>query len=172
MSSSLIEIGKILGNHGLKGQLKVSFFSGNQVVLRAGMSCQIKSNSASIYNVAEVSHGPKHSLVKFKECYSVEQANQMFLPGEVLLLERSQFPQLDAGEVYLSDLIGLEIYRDADETKAWSKVIGSYHNGIQDILQCQCLDGSIVDLPFVRPLISQVDLNSRKIIALPLEWED
>ena len=77
-----------------------------------------------------------------------------------LLLRRSDFPQLAAGEFYLADLEGLQV-RDSDGNPV-GVVLHVYHNGAQPVLEVQWGQEQ-ADIPFAPPFVLDYDLEANWI---------
>jgi ribosomal 30S subunit maturation factor RimM len=59
-------------------------------------------------------------------------------------VERDQLPELAEGEFYLSDALGLPVYRarESGELQALGTVVGISSNGLQDLLEIEWRDPS------------------------------
>ena len=101
----LIVIGVIKGKHGIKGLLKVKWYTENAEGLEK-------------YNPIFLKDGSSHNLkIRFKNkdqaiCY-IEDFNNpedaSLLKGQLIYAKRSFFPELHNNEYYQSDLIGCRV---------------------------------------------------------------
>jgi len=101
----LILIGVVKGKHGIKGLIKVKWYTENVEGLEK-------------YNPIFFKNGSNHTLkIRFKNkdhaiCY-IEGVNNPekaeTLKGQKLFVKRSVFPELDNNEYYQSDLVGCKV---------------------------------------------------------------
>lgn len=82
------------------------------------------------------------------------------LRGRSFYVERGALPPPDEDEVYLADLVGCEVV--APDGKAIGVVTGTYDSGGQDVLIVDA-SGKEVLLPFIEPMLLDVDLEARRI---------
>ena len=103
--NDLIVIGVIKGKHGIKGLIKVKWYTEN-------------ADGLEKYNPIFMKDGSSHTLkIRFKNkdlaiCY-IEGVNNPekaeLLKGQQLFAKRSFFPELDDNEYYQTDLIGCSV---------------------------------------------------------------
>ena len=105
-NKNLITIGVIVDKHGLKGLIKVKFYTETE-------------DNIELYNPIILSNNEKFNIkVKSKikglaicELENINDANKAeVLKGEKIFVERSKFPLLENGEYYQSDLIDCKVY--------------------------------------------------------------
>jgi len=129
----LIELGRILGAHGIRGWIKIQPFSSDSIALgetkrwwllaptsplQASQASQ--SSQADRYAQAQAvdlawakPHGATW-IACLKNCTDRNAAQA--LKGHTILVSRADFPALDGDEYYWIDLIGCQVFTDdADE---------------------------------------------------------
>ena len=126
---NLITVGVILDKHGLKGLVKVKYYTE-------------KANNIEFYNPVTLSNNKKFNIkVKSRmkdlaicQIENISSANEAeLLKGEKIYVERSKFPELENGEYYQADLIGCEVFEiDSDYI---GKVMAVYDFGAGPILE-------------------------------------
>jgi 16S rRNA processing protein RimM len=103
-----LEVGKIVGTHGLKGDLKFQHwcddFSDFSVVFN------VFDENGKAYTIAEAKQHKNIVLMKLDGIDSIELAEG--LKGTILYAERSELGELPEGEYYLQDLLGIEGYSE------------------------------------------------------------
>ena len=107
--SELLDIGKVVGTHGLRGDLKVRPYSGDpealleteQVVLHLPSGERLTARP-----VRQVVHKGQ-VLLRLQDFESINLAEP--LVGAQVLLEPEQLPELAQGEFYWSQLKGLQV---------------------------------------------------------------
>ena len=149
--------GKILTTHGLKGDLKVTvtsdfdrFQKGNQVYIK-------HEDEYILVTVNKVSDFGKYLLVNFNNYEDINLV-QKFHSDEIYVSEEMRVDELDEDEYYFSDLIGLEVFNENNQSRG--KVVD-----IKELPQCDYLyvayKGKNHYIPFIDEFILEV---SDKII--------
>lgn len=109
LADSLIEIAKIVGAHGLRGDLKVRSNSGDPQLLLDAEQLHLRLPTGKTLAI-QTSRRSLHKgqvLLRVQGCESLDQIEQ-FIGGAVLLPE-TQLPDLDDDEYYWSQLKGLSV---------------------------------------------------------------
>ena len=130
MNSQLLEVGKILNTHGVRGELKVESWCDEPEDL-----CNLKTVYVN-QRPYSVQKGRVHGnfvLLTLDGIHSIDDA--LPLKGRIMSASREEF-QLDEGVHFVVDLIGLEA-RDADS----GAVLGT----ITDILEYPAHDIYVID---------------------------
>ncbi|MBU2546954.1 MAG: ribosome maturation factor RimM [Proteobacteria bacterium] len=166
MVADLVVIGRVTQPHGVQGELRIrpytesidSFDLFHQVYLR---------RPGGVEELADVVGARPHKdlvLVKIKGIRSRDQAEA--LAGAELLVRREWLPSLEPDEYYWVDLIGLDVYDQAD-----------HHLGrVRNILSTQADDLLVVVdddrevlLPFRDEIVRDVDLEAGRLRVSPPE---
>lgn len=167
--SGWLEIGKIVGPQGLKGEVKVYLESdfperleqpGQRWILRPGGSPQAIELLRGRYL------GRKRLyVVQFAEVVSRDQSEA--LRGCLLLVPEGDRPLLAEGEFHIVDLIGLEVFNQ-DTQKIVGCVISVVPAG-NDLLEVKSNqpDQATFLIPLVREVVPVVDLQNRRVEITP-----
>nr|GEY89386.1 16S rRNA processing protein RimM [Tanacetum cinerariifolium] len=123
-------------------------------------------------------HGQKSWIVKFSNVDKIEQAQQ--LVGSTILVLDEDRPDLDEGDFYARDLVGMRVtHKETGEPVG--TVVNVFDNGGSDLLQVK-LDSSLdvidkngnlksesplVWVPFVEAIVPHVDMNKREMLIAP-----
>ena len=102
-------LGKIIGTHGIKGQLKVVPFSGEPdtlVSLKSILLKDLKGQMDAFVVTAAAAHGKK-ALLTLSGFSTINQVQH--LVGREVYARRDQLPELSPGEFYWFELIGLTV---------------------------------------------------------------
>lgn len=108
-SESLLEIGKIIGTHGLRGDLKVRLNSGDPEILLATEQVFLHLPSGERLTAKPVRKTVHKGqvLLRLQGFESINMVEHM-IGGQVMLPE-DQLPELDEDEFYWSQLEGLQV---------------------------------------------------------------
>ena len=111
MMDNWVKIGKIVGAHGLVGQVKVSSRVENVALLEDGPIRLVGkgADKAKDWKVTSVKPGTKGNtlLVGLDGVTNRNMAEALI--GRVLEIPRERLPEAEAGSFYWHDLIGLEV---------------------------------------------------------------
>lgn len=163
----LLPFGKILKTRGIKGEVKFFPFSGqvdsiinlNRVFIQK--EGEEKPKEFKIIRVR--SHNKSH-FIELKGISTIEDANE--LRGSIILIEKSDLPQLKEDEYYWFQLIGIKVYTSDGE------YVGKIENLIdrdpQSILIVKRNDNEIL-IPMIDSIISEINLKKAKVIITPIE---
>ena len=108
-------LGKITATHGLKGQLRVAAYSGEYETILSLVSLILKDTDGGMKALqlsSALVHGKK-LIIGFK---GYDDINQVLpLVGSEIYASREQMPELEEGEYYWFDLLGLRVETDSGE---------------------------------------------------------
>lgn len=148
---SEFEIAKIVKPRGLKGEMKVQFYSSD--VARFSRLCEVYVSGVA-YKVDKITAEGECGYIRLFGVDTAEQAEAM--RGKMICALRSDLPELDDGKHYIADMIGLKVYVGAD-------CIGR----LADVLQYGSADVYVIkndsfscSVPALKQLIKKVDLES------------
>ncbi|BDM81808.1 ribosome maturation factor RimM [Acaryochloris marina MBIC10699] len=169
-SEEWLEVGTIVGAHGLNGEVKVypdSDFP--ERFTQPGLRWLVSPTEASTPEEIQLIRG---RFVERKGIYVVKLANVNFrdqseaLKGTKLLVRSNDRPTLAEGEYYLSDLIGVTVVDH--QTQAVVGSVVSLASAGNDLLEIQ-LDNTTktILLPFVSALVPIVDIATKRIEITP-----
>ncbi len=165
MAETLLEIGKIVGTHGLRGDLKVRLHSGDPELLLSLSSVDLSLPNGEELKVT-ISRQVLHKgqvLLRLQDCDSINQVEH--LVGSQVLVPESLLPVLDAGEYYWMQLDGLQVVdRKLGQIGQLKDLFSS---GAHDTYVVKGALGEIL-IPAVKQFIIKIDIEERVMhVALP-----
>lgn len=161
---SLVCIGRVVGAHGLKGELKVEpltdvpeyYQDTPRVILNRGEGLRI-------FDVRYIRASGRGWLFALRDVNDREAARQW--QGAEVLLDRSRLKPLEAGEYFMDDLIGCEV---EDLTGvALGKVNGVIETGANDVLEVATPHGETL-VPMTAEVVREVNTDARRIRIDPI----
>lgn len=166
-----LEIGKIVGAHGLDGEVKV--YPDSDFPERFEQAGRRWLRFPSRPTAVKEIQLTKGRLVSSKGLYVVKFANinhrdqAEALKGAILLVQGNDRPTLSPGEYYLRDLIGLLVIEQSTQTPIGSVI--SIANAGNDLLEIQLTQPSAqtVLIPFVPAIVTVVDIDNKTIEISP-----
>lgn len=142
---------RVLGAHGLKGDVALKIFAEEPKTLLRLSFPQGK--------IVSLKKGAKDTWVVHFEGVDTREAAED-LAGAELRIARADLPPAAEGEYYLSDLIGLSTLSDG---KAVGRVTGAPDFGAGVLLDIALLNGRSLYLPFQSPYVGHVDLAAKTV---------
>lgn len=162
-----ISVGKILNFHGIMGEAKVGFSKHQQDFLTKLDAVYIKQNSEYVkLDVKHVRFNKTFALIKFKDINSIEA----LIPykGSLLFVDESVIREnLDEDEFLIDELTGLDVV-DLEGNKV-GVVVGVSNNGMNDLISVKSKTKNISLVPFVKELVTNVDIKNKKITVNNIE---
>ena len=156
-----IKIGKIVGTHGLKGEVKIRsssdfgeerFKNGNFIIV------SYQGNELELEIVSSRVHKSSY-LVSFKDNQDINLVEK-FIGSFVYGFKDKGL--LNDDEYFYDDLVGLEV--SSIKGKKIGIVTSIYNNGRHDILNID-YNGKNVAIPYVDAFIKDVDIDNKVIIV-------
>lgn len=166
MMERLIEVGRVNKGHGLKGGAIVYLLNDESTTLREGLEVFLEKEDGEKLEtvVTGINYGNK--TVVFFKAFPDLTALESFLPFKILV-RRSDFPEIEEGEYYISDLMGLKAFDE--EGSLVGTVHSNYSNGVQEILTILTPEG-LIDIPFVDEFVLEIDLEEKKMVIVRPEY--
>ena len=161
----LVELGVVGRPHGVRGEVRVFLHNSGSDILQTVEQVLIESEEGSprSFGIASVRDAGKHQLVGLVGVTSRDAAEQ--LKGARLLLPRDQLPRLEEGELYVDDLIGLEVMC---ENRVLGTVRESREQGGIEVLTVAA-EGEEIEIPLVERYVVTVAVDRGRIEVRDVE---
>lgn len=160
MSKELLQAGKIVNTHSLKGEVRIYPYCDSAEFL-----CEVKKmyidNEA--YSVASARVHKGQALIRFKGIDHINKAEPLI--GKLVYFKKHEVP-LKEGQYYIDDIIGLEVV-DIDNGTVYGKVISVFPTGANDVFEVK--GDKTYYVPKINDVVKQIDLSNKKILIRPLE---
>lgn len=151
----LIEVGKIVNTHGIRGEIKLNPWT-DDINDLVDLDVFYKEDGTPL--AVENSKVHKNVVViKFKEIATMNDAEH--LKGTTLYTEKIPLPE---GRYYIKDLIGLDVF-DADVSLG--KLTDVFNTGANDIYEVTAKNKQKIYLPVIDGVINEVDLENKKMLV-------
>ena len=163
MRKQYLEAGKIVGTHGLAGELRVQPWCDSsailcklkKVYLGEGVDCR-KVLAARVHkNVA---------LMKLEGVNTVSEADT--LREKVIYLDRNDL-KLEKGSYFLQDMMGLEVI-DADNGTVYGTLTDIFPTGANDVYEVTDANKKTYLMPAIREVILSVDIDGGRMTVRPI----
>ncbi len=159
----LVPIGKIIGVHGIKGEVKV-FPYGELEGFELKTVLVSAKEAVKSFMVKRVR---KHKDVYILELEGVSVRNDaQALIGAEVRVPKDDLPELDEDEYYYMDLVGMDVM--TDEGKYLGSITNVIATGSNDVLEVDGPLGSVL-IPALDNIIIEVDAVGRKVTVRLME---
>ncbi len=162
----LLEVGKIINTHGLKGEVKIATWTDSPDVFEDIEYVIIKSKKGDMtLNVAGVKYQKNNIIVKFRELKRIEDAEP--LKNSVLYVPREMLGELPEGVYYIADLIGLEVFDE--EGQKIGVIADVFSTGANDVYDIKREGQKNLLLPVIDDVVLDVDIEGGKVTVHIME---
>lgn len=161
-----ISLGRITKPQGLKGAFRLRAFSIESENIISISNLYIKDQSGNInqYTIRKVTPRKGFFVVELKELDHINQVETM--KGWEVFADPDQVAQLDEGDYYWYELIGLQVRTTTGENLG--KVTSIIPTGANDVLQVQNGRKEVL-IPYIEGVIVEINLESEEILVDPPE---
>lgn len=160
----LVAVAQIAGAFGVKGEAKIRSFTADPEAC-FGYGALVDAEGHVL--LTPIRHRPLGDLfgVLAKEARQREAWEAM--KGTLLYAMRDALPAAEEGELYVYDLLGMEVVH-VDGRKL-GVVSGAYDFGAGDLIEIKSETGEAFLVPFTEPDFPEIDANARRLTADPAE---
>lgn len=159
-------VGKIVGTHGLKGEVKVVAVTDfPEDRFRPGSRLYVGSERREV-TVQSGRPFKQFWLVVFDQVSDIDQAEQ--LKGQEIVIAEADQGELPDGVYYYKDLLGLEVVDDETGEKI-GKLTDIQAPGANDIWEVTDFEGKSFWIPYIDDVVKQVDLASGQVRVVLME---
>ena len=166
----LVNLGTLKRPHGLKGDVEFWTASGNETHLEAGHKVWLFPLEGSAlpvegreFEIAQIRRG-NSVLMRLKDIND-RTALERIIPCE-LHRDREEFPELEEGTYYVTDLLGLKAVDT--EGNHVGKISNYFETPAHLVFTVRLKNGEEIDLPYIDQFFPAVDLEKGEVtVNLP-----
>ncbi|WOL14510.1 hypothetical protein Cni_G23290 [Canna indica] len=187
--AKFVEVGYISSTHGIKGELRVTpatDFPELRFCTAGTRWLRTRISGKELISEVQLTSGRAHAgqkcwIVSFSGIDTVDKAKQIV--GSTLLVRDADRPDLEEGEFYTRDLVGMRVILKESGTYV-GMVTKVVNYGASDLLQVtltnddrqdqpsflernSCFAGQHVWVPFVEAIVPEVYMDKREILITP-----
>lgn len=163
----MVILGRISDPYGVRGWVKVRVFADDPLSWAKMPAWWLADEGSEDWRQTVLGAVRQHGdglVCHFDGVSSRDEAE--LLKGCLVGAPRSSLPDLDDGEYYWADLIGLEVVNHSGVSLGC--VAGLIETGASAVLKVEAADGRERLLPFVAPIVGEVD---RPAGVIRVDWE-
>ncbi len=162
----LIILGKVVGTHGIRGELRIACYSGEYDTLIGLRELLLRGAQGELLEIP-ISSVRLHSgkaLVKLSQYDDINAVNH--LVGRDVVVSRSQLPELEDDEYYWYDLIGLRVLTESGEELGTLAEI--FATGSNDVYVVRSGKREYM-IPALEDVVSEINLAAGTMKVSPME---
>lgn len=164
MIKEYLEIGQIVGTHGVKGELRVQPWCDSPEFMKRFKTLYFDARGEQPIRVTACRPHGNVTLLKIEGTETVEQAQR--LRGSVLFMRRAE-AKLPEGDYFIQELCGCRVY-DADSGLFYGELTDVSQTGANDVWHIR-KDGAEYLLPAVKEVVVFVDVAQNVIKIRPMK---
>lgn len=166
MIKEYLELGQIVGTHGVKGELRVNPWCDSPEFAKKFKTLYFDKNGNNSVRVVSCRPHGNIILLKLENVDTIEKAET--LRNAMLYLRRAD-AELPEGTWFIEELIGC-VVRDADDR---DKVYGTLYDvsdtGANDVWYINGEDGKEYLIPAIKDVVIETDVASNVVFIRPLK---
>ena len=165
----LLEVGKIVNTHGLRGEVKVVPWTDYPEVFEdIEYVYVIRKNERQKLNIKGIKYQKNNLILKLDTINDIDEAQQY--KNQVLYAERDMLGELPDGVYYIADLIGLEVVTDTGESVG--VIADVFNTGSNDIYDVKREGKKNLLLPVIDEVVLDIDIDAKKVTVHMMEGLD
>jgi len=164
MLNQYLEAGRIVGTHGLAGELRVDPWCDSAELLAKLKTLYWDKGTQKLDVVSSRVHKTL-LLLQLRGIDTIEQADT--LRGKILYLNRADLP-LEEGRYFIQDLIGMDVF-DADSCIYYGKLTEVIHTGANDVYQITSESKKNYLIPAIPDVLADINITDSKMLIRPMK---
>ena len=162
MKQEYFEIGQIVNTFGIKGVVKVNYFTDDPLEFEKLKTILVEKNKKLLeFEIEEAKLHKNQVLLKLKGINDINEAEKY--KGCYIKLPREKAKKLPENTYFIADVIGIDVFTDNGELLG--KVDDIYNSGSADIYVIKNELGKQILLPGIKEVIKEIDVDNEKIIV-------
>ena len=166
MIREYLEIGTIVGTHGIHGEVRVNpacdsseFFAGFDVLY-------YDAQGRRPVRVLSARSNKNVALLRLEGADSIEAAQAL---GRRTLFFRRADARLEEGQFFVAELLGCEVFDAANPALRYGVVSDVSQTGANDVWHIRTDDGKVILIPVIDDVVKAVDVEAGRIeiVMLP-----
>ncbi|MGN0107934.1 MAG: ribosome maturation factor RimM [Hominilimicola sp.] len=162
----LLEVGKIVNTHGLRGEVKVISWTDYPEVFEDIESVYVKKKSDyERLDIAGIKYQKNNLIIRFAQVKDINEAEKY--KNQVLYAEREALGDLPEGVYYIADLIGLDVVKEDGEKVG--VIADVFNTGSNDIYEVKREGQKNLLLPVIDDVVLNIDIENKKVTVRMME---
>jgi len=163
MKKQFLDSGKIVGTHGIKGEVRIDPWCDSPAFLAAFKTLYLDDKGETFVKVKSRPH-KNITLCKIEGVDTVEAAER--LRGKIVYINRDEI-QLDEGVHFVQDLIGLEV-RDVNTDEVLGTLTDVLRTGANDVYEIT-RGGKQYLAPVIDEVVREINVEDGYVLLSPMK---
>lgn len=164
MKKQYLDSGKIVGTHGIKGEVRIEPWCDSPEFLCAFKKLYLDEKGQTFIEVKSRPH-KNITLAKIKGVDTIEAAEK--LRGKIIYINRDDIT-LDEGVNFVQDLIGLEV-KDAENGTVYGKITDVLHTGANDVYEITDSNNKKYLAPVIDEVVEEINVDGGFVLIRPMK---
>ncbi|MBQ7794485.1 MAG: 16S rRNA processing protein RimM [Clostridia bacterium] len=160
---NMLEVGKIVNTHGLRGEVKVVPWTDYPEVFEDIKT--VFTADGKEFNIKGIKYQKSNIILRFAEITDIDEAEK--LKGKTVFAERNALGELPEGVYYVADLIGLKVI--TDEGEELGEISDVLQTGANDIYEVKREGKKALLIPVIESVVLKVDTDARTVTVHLME---
>ncbi|MBR5409210.1 MAG: 16S rRNA processing protein RimM [Clostridia bacterium] len=166
MIKQYLELGQIVGTHGVRGEMKLDCWCDSPAFVQQFKTVFLDPEGNRSVDVLSSRPHKNQVLIRLGGVDTVEQAEAC--RGKVLYIRRAD-AGLKEGAWFIAELIGCRAYDADDPEKLWGEITDVYNTGANDIWVIRTPEGKDVHIPAIPDVVIGADVAADRAVIRPLK---
>ncbi len=158
MAERQILLGRIIGPHGLKGEVKIKSFTTDPLDIAS--YGPLATGDGRLFRLTNVRLAGDVVIAGIKGVADRTLAEA--LKGLELKIDRDDMPETNDGEFYEADLVGLAVFDEGGDKVG--EALGFQNFGAGELLEIKRTTGRTGYVPFADSMVPEVDVEKGRIV--------
>lgn len=164
MKKQYLESGRIVGTHGIYGEVRIEPWCDSPEFLCAFKKLYLDAEGKEFFEVKSRPH-KNITLCKINGVESVEAAEK--LRGKIIYINRDDV-QLEDGVNFVQDIIGLEV-KDCDSGFVYGKITDVIRTGANDVYEITDENKNVYLAPVIDEVIVKKNVDEGFVLIKPMK---
>lgn len=166
MIKKFLEIGEIVGTHGIRGEIRLNPWCDSPEFVTKFKTLYFDSNGSCAAQIKSARPHGNIALLTIKDIDTVEKAQK--LRGKVLYMKRSD-AKLPEGTYFIAELKGCTVYDADNPEKVYGTLTDVSETGANDVWHITDADGKEYLIPSIPDVVIETDVAADRIVIRPLK---
>ena len=163
MKKQFLDSGKIVGTHGIKGEVRIEPWADSPEFLCAFKKLYLDERGETAIKVKSRPH-KNITLCKIEGIDTIEAAER--LRGKIVYIDRGDI-KLDEGVHFVQDFIGLEV-RDFETDEVYGTLTDVLRTGANDVYEIT-RDGKKYLAPVIDEVVREINTEKGYVLITPMK---
>ena len=164
MKKEFLEIGKIVGTHGIRGMVRIQGWCDGIDFLKGIKNFYTDKSGKNALVVERIAENGNVFIAKFKGVDTIDRAEEY--RGKVLYINRKD-AKLEDGRYFIQDIIDCSVF-DAETGEKYGVVSDVSSTGANDVWHIS-RNGKEYLIPVIDEVVKEVNIDDNKVVIKPLK---